>query len=248
MEPGTSARLDPGRYFSTVPALIPGATSQEAVRFQHAPNLPSQSMFQLGNGSGSEQDAHTWAQHSCQSRAADAQPRAHALLCSSLCKNRGIFSTSLHLTDKHQNFTAKISHSLPKGGRGTSRSPAHTSTCVSGAGGSFWEGFANEAQRCPSFGSRQGLKSRPTLWPSVQERQETPALPSKAQVSPRCTEVKPPKIYYGETSSGSSFKSSWSSFSSCSSFLDFSWTTSPGVFKNLNNSFCPGSFLMMLSL
>lgn len=48
MEPGAPARPDPGRSFSTLLTLIPGATSQEAVRFQRAPYLQYQSVFRSG--------------------------------------------------------------------------------------------------------------------------------------------------------------------------------------------------------
>lgn len=134
MEPGACARPKPGRYFSSLLTLIPRAISQETVGFQHAPYLQYQSMLSWGNGSGSEQDTPSWGQPSLpkQSSSCSAQPRA--LLSTSHWKNRGIFSTALDLKDKQQNFRAKISHSLPKGRRGTSRRPAHTSTCTFGAG------------------------------------------------------------------------------------------------------------------
>lgn len=175
MEPGASARPDPGRYFSTFLTLIPGATSQETVRFQPAPHLQFQSMCEPGERLGLGA-----------ARSHLGTPLgARALLCSAHLAGRteGTFSTSLNLKDKRQNLRAKISHPLPKGRRGSSRRPAHTFTCAFGAGGQLLGVFPKEAQRCPSFGSQQGLKSRPALWPSVKERQETPALPSKAQVS-----------------------------------------------------------------
>lgn len=132
---GAAARPDPGRCFSTILTSVPGAASQEQ-RLQHAPGLQCAL-------------AHSWHSSHCPSRAADAQPKL--LLCSSPWENRGILSTGLDLKDKHQNFTAKISHFLPKSRRGASRGAAHTPPCALGVGAPSGCALLMKPQRWPSL-------------------------------------------------------------------------------------------------
>lgn len=155
---GAAARPDAGRCFSTLLTSVPGAASQEQ-RLQHAPGLQCAL-------------AHSWHSSLCPSRAAELSPNS----CSAHLPGRteGSFpqvctlKTSINISQQKYHISFQ---------RAAEEQPTHPP--VLWAGGTFWVCFANEGPEMAQFGSQQAWKPRPALWPSVQERQEAPALPAK---------------------------------------------------------------------
>lgn len=139
-----------------------------------------------GNGSGSEQHIHTWGQHSLpkqHSRCSACSTLPCSALHTSLQEQRDLFH-KFKPSRQASNFQRKnITLPPQRQERNQLKTNPHVHLCSWGWGTASGWVLLREPQRCPSCGSWQGLKSRPALWPSVQERQETPALPSKAQVS-----------------------------------------------------------------
>lgn len=119
----------------------------------------------------------------CPSRAAAAQLRAPALLCSAHLPGRteGSFpqvwtlKTSIKISEQKYHIPSHRAGEEP-----AEDEPTHPPV-LWGWGTASGCLLLMKPQRWPSFGSQQALKSKPALWPSVQERQDT----STAQQSTR---------------------------------------------------------------
>lgn len=211
------------------------------MRLQHICNVSPFS--NQGNGSDSEQHVHSsghcllqkhFGRHLTQSTCSGA-------LCSARLAVRMEQSlpASLNPKEKHQNLQSR-NITFPSSGQKGSKQKAspHIHLHFSGLGDSFWACFANEAPEASQLWLRAGFEIQDQLCGLLSRRCERHQhFPAEHKSVCNALQVPPSKISYSETSSGSSFKSSWSSFSSCSSLLDFSWMISPGVFKNLQHIF-----------
>lgn len=165
---GASARPDPGRCFSTLLTLIPGATSQEQ-RLQHAPGLQCALAHSWGQLPLPKHSSRCSAQNSCSAHLPGRTERSFPQVWT--------LKKSIRISERKYHIPFQRAGEEPAEDQPTHPPEPWGWGTLSGCA------LLMKPQRWPSFGSQQALKSRPALWPSVQERQETPALPSKAQGS-----------------------------------------------------------------